>query len=121
MKDQRLRHIRHMHLDGDHHNNRMEGLPAHMPLRAMLKNAAKWAPEYTPLRQELILKATLHSIRLINREAPRILKVIPVWALPSALLALKYVTGMTLHFFKQTDEAIARNEDRLKLRSAARP
>ncbi len=71
-----------------HHNVFVWVFPL-MPLRAMLKNAAKWAPEYTPLRQELILKATRHSISLINREAPRILKVIPVWARPSALLALK--------------------------------
>lgn len=97
-----------------HHNAFIWVFPL-MPLRAMLKNAAKWAPEYTPLRQELILKATRHSITLINREAPRILKVLPAWARPSALLALKYVTGMTLHFFKQADGAIARHEDRLKL------
>ncbi|HEX7032230.1 MAG TPA: radical SAM protein [Nitrososphaera sp.] len=97
-----------------HHNVFVWVFPL-MPLRAMLKNAAKWAPEYTPLRQELILKATRHSINLINREAPRILKVLPVWARPSALLALKYVTGMTLHFFRQADEAIAQHEDRLKL------
>ncbi len=97
-----------------HHNVFVWVFPL-MPLRAMLKNAAKWAPEYTPLRQELILKATRHSISLINREAPRILKVIPVWARPSALLALKYVTGMTLHFFKQADQAIVRRDDRLKL------
>lgn len=97
-----------------HHNVFVWVFPL-MPLRAMLKNAAKWAPEYTPLRQELILKATRHSISLINREAPRILKVLPVWARPPALLALKYVTGMTLHFFKGADEAIARHEDRLNL------
>jgi radical SAM superfamily enzyme YgiQ (UPF0313 family) len=97
-----------------HHNVFVWVFPL-MPLRAMLKNAAKWVPEYTPLRQELLLKATRHSIDLINREAPRILKVLPAWTRPAALLALKYVTGMTLNFFKSADEAIARHEDRLNL------
>ena len=86
-----------------------------MPLRAMQKNAAKWAPEYTPLRQDLILKATRHSLSLINREASRILKILPAWARVPALLALKYVTRMTLHFFKTADEAIALQQDRLNL------
>jgi radical SAM superfamily enzyme YgiQ (UPF0313 family) len=97
-----------------HHNVFVWVFPL-MPLRAMRKNAAKWAPEYTPLRQNLILNATRHSLSLINREAPRILKILPAWARAPALLALKYVTGMTLHFFKGTDEAIARREDRLNL------
>ena len=97
-----------------HHNVFVWVFPL-MPLRAMRKNAAKWAPEYTPLRQNLILKATRHSLSLINREAPRILKILPAWVRTPALLALKYVTGMTLHFFKETDEAIALCEDRLNL------
>ncbi len=97
-----------------HHNVFVWVFPL-MPLRAMLKNAAKWAPEYTPLRQELILKATRHSINLINRETSRILKILPAWYRPAANLALKYVTGMTMRFLKGTDEAIARSEDRLNL------
>jgi radical SAM superfamily enzyme YgiQ (UPF0313 family) len=97
-----------------HHNVFIWVFPL-MPLRAMRKNAAKWAPEYTPLRQDLILKATRHSLSLINREAARILKVLPAWARGPAVFALKYITGMTLHFFKGTDEAIARQEDRLNL------
>jgi radical SAM superfamily enzyme YgiQ (UPF0313 family) len=97
-----------------HHNVFVWVFPL-MPLRAMLKNAAKWAPEYTPLRQELILKATRHSINLINRETSRILKILPAWSRPAANLALKYVTGMTMRFLKGTDEAIARSEDRLNL------
>jgi hypothetical protein len=72
-----------------------------MPLRVMLKNAGRWAPEYTPLRQELILKASRHSLSLINREAPRILKILPAWTRPPALLALKYVTGMAPRFLKK--------------------
>jgi radical SAM superfamily enzyme YgiQ (UPF0313 family) len=100
-----------------HHNNVFVWVFPLMPLRAMLKNAAKWAPEYTPLRQGLILKASRHSLSLINREAPRILKIFPAWTRPPALLALKYVTGMTLHFLKEADEAIAleEEEDRLNL------
>jgi radical SAM superfamily enzyme YgiQ (UPF0313 family) len=97
-----------------HHNVFVWAFPL-MPLRAMRKNAAKWAPEYTPLRQNLILKATRHSLSLINKEASRILKILPAWARAPALAALKYVTEMTLHFFKGTDEAIARQEDRLNL------
>jgi radical SAM superfamily enzyme YgiQ (UPF0313 family) len=97
-----------------HHNVFIWVFPL-MPLRAMRKNAAKWAPEYTPLRQDLILKATRHSLSLINREASRILRILPAWTRGPAMLALKYITGMTLHFFKGTDEAIARQEDRLNL------
>jgi hypothetical protein len=100
-----------------HHNNVFVWMFPLMPLRAMRKNAAKWAPEYTPLRQELILKASRHSLSLINREAPRILKMLPAWARSPALLALKYVTGMTLRFLREADEAIAleEEEDRLNL------
>jgi radical SAM superfamily enzyme YgiQ (UPF0313 family) len=34
------------------------GVSTHMPLRAMRKNAVKWAPEYTLLRQELLILNT---------------------------------------------------------------
>jgi hypothetical protein len=37
-----------------------------MPLRAVLKNAARWAPEYRPLGQELlILNATKISVDMM--------------------------------------------------------
>ncbi len=97
-----------------HHNVFVWVFPL-MPLRAMKKNAAKWMPQYTPLRQELILKATQHSVDLINREASRILRMLPAWVRPAAQATLKYVTKMTLWYFKGTDKAIKQGQDRLQL------
>jgi radical SAM superfamily enzyme YgiQ (UPF0313 family) len=97
-----------------HHNVFVWVFPL-MPLRAMRKNAAKWMPQYTPLRQQLILKATQHSVDLINREASRILKVLPAWVRLPAEATLKYVTKMTLVYFKGTQKAIEHGQDRLQL------
>ncbi|MEM3172751.1 MAG: hypothetical protein QXE82_04340, partial [Candidatus Nitrosotenuis sp.] len=97
-----------------HHNVFVWVFPL-MPLRAMRENAAKWMPQYTPLRQELILKATQHSVDLINREASRILKILPAWVRLPAEATLKYVTKMTLMYFKGTQKAIEGGQDRLQL------
>lgn len=97
-----------------HHNVFVWVFPL-MPLRAMLKNASKWAPEYTPLRAELILKATQHSIRTIYKMAPNIIRLLPSWTRPIAELALRYVTKMADVYLKGTEKSICRGEDRLML------
>ncbi|MEM2785345.1 MAG: radical SAM protein [Candidatus Nitrosotenuis sp.] len=97
-----------------HHNVFVWVFPL-MPLRAMRKNAAKWMPQYTPLRQELILKATQHSVDLINKEASRVLKILPAWVRFPAKATLKYVTKMTLMYFNGTQRAIEHGQDRLQL------
>lgn len=97
-----------------HHNVFVWVFPL-MPLRAMRQNAAKWMPQYTPLRQELILKATQHSVALIDKEASRILSQLPSWVRPLAKMTLKYVTKMTLWYFKGAEQAIKTGEDRLEL------
>ncbi len=87
-----------------------------MPLRSMRKQAAKWMPEYTPLRQELILEATKHSVGMIDRYASLLLKPIPSYLRFITINVLRYVTGRMLQYLKEAEDAISKSkEDRLRL------
>ncbi len=98
-----------------HHNVFIWMFPL-MPLRSMRKQAAKWMPEYTPLRQQLILEATKHSVGMINRYAWTLLKPLPAHLRFIAYNFLKYVSAKMLEYLKEAEDAIERNrEDRLML------
>jgi DNA polymerase elongation subunit (family B) len=86
-----------------------------MPLREMRKNAAKWAPEYTPLRQELILNATKISVDMIEMQSSDIMKGMPKGTRFAAEQSMKYVLWRERRYFKDTEQAIERGEDRLNL------
>ena len=87
-----------------------------MPLRSMRKQAAKWMPEYTPLRQELILEATKHSVGMIDRYASLLLKPIPSYLRFITIHVLRYVTGRMLQYLKEAEDSISKSkEDRLRL------
>ncbi|GIU70959.1 MAG: radical SAM protein [Candidatus Nitrosocaldaceae archaeon] len=85
-----------------------------MPLRAMRKQAARWMPEYTPLRQELIINATKHSIDMINKNSDKILGALPSHVRSITKLFLRYVCHFTLRYLKDAEEHI-KYEDRLNL------
>jgi radical SAM superfamily enzyme YgiQ (UPF0313 family) len=98
-----------------HHNVFVWMFPL-MPLRSMRKQAAKWMPEYTPLRQQLILEATKHSVSMINRHASLLLKPIPAHLRFMVIEVLKYVSSKMLKYLEEAEDAIKHsNEDRLKL------
>jgi hypothetical protein len=88
-----------------------------MPLRTMLKNAAKWAPEYTSLRQELILNATKISVDMMIERLCRLtsMKGMPKGTCFGAEQTMKYVLWWARRYFKDTEQAIERDEDRLNL------
>jgi hypothetical protein len=87
-----------------------------MPLRAMRKNAAKWAPEYRPLRQELILNATKISVDMIERPSSDIMKGMPKGTRFAAEQTMKYIVlWWARRCFKDTEQAIERGEDRLNM------
>jgi radical SAM superfamily enzyme YgiQ (UPF0313 family) len=98
-----------------HHNVFVWMFPL-MPLRSMRKQAAKWMPEYTPLRQQLILEATKHSVSMINRHASLLLKPIPAHLRFMVIEVLKYVSSKMLKYLEEAEDAIKHsNEDRLRL------
>lgn len=71
-------------------------------------------PEYTPLRQELILRATVHSVDMINRYADLLLKPIPSYLRYATIKVLKYVSSKMVQFLKEA-EGFIETEDRLNL------
>ncbi|MFQ5970132.1 MAG: B12-binding domain-containing radical SAM protein [Nitrososphaerales archaeon] len=107
--------IRNMEFIDDikHHNVFVWMFPL-MPLRSMRKQAGKWMPEYTPLRQELILRATVHSVDMINRHADLLLKPIPSYLRYATIKVLKYVSSKMVQFLKEA-EGFIETEDRLNL------
>lgn len=107
--------IRNMEFIDDikHHNVFVWMFPL-MPLRSMRKQAGKWMPQYTPLRQELILRATVHSVDMINRHAEMLLKPIPSSMRWAVIKILKYVSSKMVEFLKEA-EGFIETEDRLNL------
>ena len=107
--------IRNMEFIDDikHHNVFVWMFPL-MPLRSMRKQVGKWMPQYTPLRQELILRATVHSVNMIDRHADLLLKPIPSHLRWIAIKFLKYVSSKMVQFLKEA-EGFIETEDRLNL------
>jgi hypothetical protein len=107
--------IRNMEFMDDikHHNVFVWMFPL-MPLRSMRKQAGKWIPQYTPLRQELILRATVRSVDMINRHADMLLKPIPSHLRWLAIRFLKYTSSKMVEYLKQA-EGFIETEDRLNL------
>jgi len=107
--------IRNMEFIDDikHHNVFVWMFPL-MPLRSMRKQVGKWMPQYTPLRQELILRATVHSVNMIDRHADLLLKPIPSHLRWIAIKFLKYVSSKMVQFLKES-EGFIETEDRLNL------
>ncbi|MEM3092775.1 MAG: hypothetical protein QXT56_04965, partial [Candidatus Nitrosocaldus sp.] len=69
-----------------------------------------------PLRQQLILEATKHSVGMINRYAWTLLKPLPVHLRFIAYNFLKYVSSKMLEYLKEAEDAIENgHEDRLML------
>jgi hypothetical protein len=107
--------IRNMEFIDDikHHNVFVWMFPL-MPLRSMRKQAGKWMPQYTPLRQELILRATVHSVNMIDRHADLLLKPVPSHLRWITIKLLKYVSSKMVEFLKEA-EGFIETEDRLNL------
>jgi len=107
--------IRNMEFMDDikHHNVFVWMFPL-MPLRSMRKQAGRWMPQYTPLRQELILRATVRSVDMINRHADLLLKPIPSHLRWVAIRFLKYVSSKMVEYLKEA-EGFIETEDRLNL------
>jgi radical SAM superfamily enzyme YgiQ (UPF0313 family) len=99
--------------DIKHHNVFVWMFPL-MPLRSMRKQAGKWMPEYTPLRQELILRATAHSVNMIDRYTTLLLKPLPTFLRYPTIRILKYVSRTMVQYLKEA-ESFIETEDRLNL------
>lgn len=96
-----------------HHNVFVWVFPL-MPLRSMRKQAGRWMPEYTPLRQELILRATVHSVDMIERYASLLLMPIPAYLRYPTVGILRYVSKTMVKYLKEAEGFIG-TEDRLNL------
>ncbi|MEM2759778.1 MAG: radical SAM protein [Nitrososphaerales archaeon] len=101
-------------IDGIKHHKVFVWMFPLMPLRSMRRQAGKWMPEYTPLRQELILRATVHSVDMIDRYADLLLKPIPSYLRFAVTKILKYVSRTMVQYLRDA-EGFIETEDRLNL------